>query len=133
MINDNTYVVDPVGGCMINIKNEESEKKRIILQDQLISILWINPLSGEATVSRGRVDSFKFEVDVNRYRAAHKAVVLDISSKNASDKRVIYIDAILDISSINGGFDDLDIEYVEDPDNVPNTIEDDGVTVTINM
>ena len=56
MVNKNEYEVKYLSAVLIKITRGDEWKSFVLMQDQLVSELWLDPLSGEALVDKGRVE-----------------------------------------------------------------------------
>lgn len=110
MVNPNKYKTRHVECYSIEITREDlSYQTYILMKNQLVSILRINPKTGKAEVYRGRIESFITQTRRSVYEDKLLfAVKLDISSKHQSEFFVITVESILEINPIDWEYQNLD-------------------------
>ena len=100
MVNKNEYEVKYLSAILIKITRGDEWKSFVLMQDQLVSVLWLDPLSGEALVDKGRVEKINTvnirAFDGFKFSSTDSSIVLDISTPGRSKYREIKINNILD-------------------------------------
>ena len=110
MVNPNTYKTAQIECYSIEITREdESYQTYVLMKNQMISVLRINPRNGKVEVNRGRMD--KFIIQPKRWMNDPNqlfAIKLDISEHGKSNFVVITVESILEINPIDWTYQDTD-------------------------
>lgn len=119
MVNKNEYEVKYLSAVLIKITRGDEWKSFVLMQDQLVSVLWLDPLSGEALVDKGRVEKINIvnirAFDDFKSLSTESSIILDISTPGRSKYREIKINNILDIHEIDWEYPDISKAVVDGP------------------
>ena len=119
MVNKNEYEVKYLSAVLIKITRGDEWKSFVLMQDQLVSVLWLDPLSGEALVDKGRVEKINIvnirAFDDFKSSSTESSIILDISTPGRFKYRKIKINNILDIHEIDWEYPDISKAVVDGP------------------
>ena len=120
MVNKNKYKVQIIKSCLIQItKPDDSYKTFQLSENQLASILYIDPINGQPTVIRGRVCHFEYpqiarthicgsNLENKEKTLAIKSIVMDTSQNYTQSSNTIPITSILEINPIDWKYQDAE-------------------------
>lgn len=117
MENQNNYEVVFNPGFIIKIFTNDYEREYFICINQLVSILYLDPLTGTVKICRGRVDFYNVKntsrvvEEINKVRIANKQLVkltIDTSQQSKSSSETIDVDNILEIHPVDWRYPNIE-------------------------
>ena len=118
MVNTNTYQIKIIPSCVITItKEDDSYSSYVLITNQLVSILYINPKNGEPEVIKGRVKEFIYaqtvrnpfqEMNDRGYKNPISRIALDVSKDYNSKTIEVDPTTILEVHPIDWNYQDTE-------------------------
>ena len=119
MVNDNKYEIKSLQGIILKIIRKDKWVSYVLMEDQLVSILYLDENTGKADVYKGRIvrittsniRTFDKHCDDNKF----KTLLLDISVPHMSKMKELYLKNILDVHEIDWEYPDITKAVVDGP------------------
>lgn len=119
MVNDNKYEIKSLQGIILKIIRKDKWVSYVLMENQLVSILYLDENTGKADVYKGRIvrittsniRTFDKHCDDNKF----KTLLLDISVPHMSKMKELYLKNILDVHEIDWEYPDITKAVVDGP------------------
>ena len=109
MVNNNRYKLKFLPAFSLKVYNDDYEKEFFICTEQLVSILYVEKISGKVKVARGRVKYFKSEIGRSLNSNTNNSdIILDTSEKHKSSEEKIPMTSVLEINPIDWRYPDIE-------------------------
>lgn len=131
MVNDNRYEIKPLQGIILKIIRKDKWVSYVLMENQLVSILYLDENTGKADVYKGRIirittsnvrtfdNQYKdkgHNTLLNQYKdKGHKTLLLDISIPHMSKMKELYLENILDVHEIDWEYPDISKAVIDGP------------------
>lgn len=119
MVNDNKYEIKSLQGIILKIIRKDKWVSYVLMENQLVSILYLDENTGKADVYKGRIvhitASYIRTFDKHRDDKKFKTLLLDISVPHRSKMKELYLENILDVHEIDWEYPDITKAVVDGP------------------
>ena len=119
MVNDNKYEIKPLQGIILKIIRKDKWASYVLMENQLVSILYLDENTGKADVYKGRIirittSNVRTFDDQYKYKG-HNTLLLDISIPHVSKTKKLYLENILDVHEIDWEYPDISKAVIDGP------------------
>lgn len=119
MVNDNKYEIKPLQGIILKIIRKDKWVSYVLMENQLVSILYLDENTGKADVYKGRIiriTTSNVRTFDNQYKdKGHNTLLLDISIPHMSKTKKLYLENILDVHEIDWEYPDISKAVIDGP------------------
>ena len=119
MVNDNKYEIKPLQGIILKIIRKDKWVSYVLMENQLVSILYLDENTGKADVYKGRIiriTTSNVRTFDNQYKdKEYKSLLLDISIPHVSKTKKLYLENILDVHEIDWEYPDISKAIIDGP------------------
>lgn len=119
MVNDNKYEIKSLQGIILKIIRKDKWVSYVLMENQLVSILYLDENTGKADVYKGRIvritASYIRTFDKHCDDKKFKTLLLDISVPHMSKMKELYLENILDVHEIDWEYPDITKAVVDGP------------------
>lgn len=119
MVNDNKYEIKPLQGIILKIIRKDKWVSYVLMENQLVSILYLDENTGKADVYKGRIiriTTSNVRTFDNQYKdKEYKSLLLDISIPHVSKTKKLYLENILDVHEIDWEYPDISKAVIDGP------------------
>lgn len=119
MVNDNKYEIKPLQGIILKIIRKDKWASYVLMENQLVSILYLDENTGKADVYKGRIiriTTSNVRTFDNQYKdKGYKTLLLDISIPHVSKTKKLYLENILDVHEIDWEYPDISKAIIDGP------------------
>lgn len=119
MVNDNKYEIKPLQGIILKIIRKDKWVSYVLMENQLVSILYLDENTGKADVYKGRIiriTTSNVRTFDNQYKdKGYKTLLLDISIPHVSKTKKLYLENILDVHEIDWEYPDISKAVIDGP------------------